>query len=458
MKKNIIFIKNRTLKFLSLIISFLPLMLTAQNKPATNFKHEFTPQIMTRGEYRHGYQYLFDTGQKPAAFIGQRTRLTYKMTSDKFDIVTTIQDVRIWGSSANSGLDTSGKLALAEGYGVIKFDKSNKLKIGRQIISYDQDRIIGTLDWAFQARRHDLIVFEHKNDSVITYHVGAAWNQKAESLNSSYYFVPKNYKTFQYLWLFRQMKKGNVGFLFLNNGTQQIKTTGSKKEYFNCFTQTIGLNGNTKIKGISINIFGYYQTGYDATVTNSSQAAKYISAYDVGLDINYKANKNILVSAGGEIISGTSQDPSKNKNSSSFNPLFGTNHRFNGYMDYFYVGTHTNSVGLSDVYIKFNYEKNNWIAFVNFHNFRSANDIRDNKKSTASSFVAMNRQLGQEIDLTFLYKITDGVSVQAGYSQMFGTESMVALKGGSTDVASNWAYLMIHFRPGTIFPRTGIKQ
>ncbi|GIV27235.1 MAG: hypothetical protein KatS3mg027_1049 [Bacteroidia bacterium] len=70
----------------------------------------------------------------------------------------------------------------------------------------------------------------------------------------------------------------------------------------------------------------------------------------------------------------------------------------------------------------------------------------------------MSRQLGQELDLTFLYKISDGVSIQAGYSQMFGTESMVAIRGGNTSAISNWAYLMFHFRPGVLFPRTGLKQ
>ncbi|GIV27232.1 MAG: hypothetical protein KatS3mg027_1046 [Bacteroidia bacterium] len=185
---------------------------TQNDKPA--IKHEFIPQIMTRGEYRHGYQSLADTNQKPAAFIGQRTRLTYKMTAEKFDIVITAQDIRVWGSNANLPIDTSGKLSLAEGYGIIKFDKNNKLKIGRQIISYDEDRILGSLDWAFQSRRHDLMVFEHKNDSVLTFHIGAAWNQKSDYYNTTVYGVPKNYKTLQYLWLFRQMKQWNISLLF----------------------------------------------------------------------------------------------------------------------------------------------------------------------------------------------------------------------------------------------------
>lgn len=431
-----------------------------QNAPGQEspYKHEFIPQIMTRAEYRHGFQSLADTNQKPAVFVGQRSRLTYKMTSEKFDIVITAQDIRTWGQISNVAIDSTGRLSLAEGYGCIKFDKQNKLKVGRQIISYDEDRILGSLDWALQSRRHDLVLFEHKNDSVLTFHIGAAWNQKTEYYNTTVYTVPKNYKTMQYLWMFRQMKWGNISALFLNNGTQLTKKVDGKTIYSDVYSQTFGINSNVKINRFASNIFAYYQMGFDASVVNASGNAKSIQAFDIGLNFNYKVIEWFNVSVGGEYLSGTSQDPQKQDQSSSFNPFYGTNHRFNGYMDYFYVGNHLNSVGLVDAYVKLNFGKGKWNCFVNVHNFQSAADIKDVKQSTPSNFVAMDRQLGQEIDLSFLYKITDGVSIQAGYSQMFGTESMVAIKGGNTAATSNWAYLIFHFRPRVLFPKTGLKQ
>ncbi len=428
------------------------------SEPAKGIKHELIPQIMTRGEYRRGYQALADTNQKPAAFIGQRTRLTYKMTSDKFDIVISAQDIRIWGQTSQLSLDTATRLSLAEGYGAIKFDKINNLKIGRQIISYDEDRIIGSLDWAFQARRHDLVLFEHKNDSILTFHIGAAWNQKSDYYNTTVYGVPKNYKTLQYLWLFRQMKTWNISWLFLNNGTQHSKTISGKKYYYDRYSQTFGLNTNIKVEKISLNAFAYYQMGYDAGILNASGDTKYISAYDLGFNFNYKAIDWLNISVGGEYLSGTSQNPQKQNQSRSFNPFYGTNHRFNGYMDYFYVGNHINSVGLVDTYLKLNFGKGKWNYFVNVHNFQAAEDIKDVKNSTPNKFVSMDKQLGQEVDLSFLYKISDGVSIQAGYSQMFGTESMVAIRGGKTSETSNWAYIIFHFRPGVMFPKTGLKQ
>lgn len=60
----------------------------------------------------------------------------------------------------------------------------------------------------------------------------------------------------------------------------------------------------------------------------------------------------------------------------AFNPLYGTNHAFNGHMDYFYVGNHINSVGLNDVYLKYAYKKEKFGFTGHLHYFASAGKIR----------------------------------------------------------------------------------
>lgn len=81
-----------------------------------------------------------------------------------------------------------------------------------------------------------------------------------------------------------------------------------------------------------------------------------ISASILGLDIDYKISDSFSVREGIEIISGNSQtDPSTKKE--AFNPFYGTNHKFNGFMDYFYVGSHTGmaSPGLQNFFLNFKY-------------------------------------------------------------------------------------------------------
>ncbi|MFP5469992.1 MAG: alginate export family protein [Bacteroidia bacterium] len=408
-----------------------------------------TPQYMNRGEYRHGFQKLADTNQNPAVFISQRARLTGEYKKEKYKIVIGAQDIRTWGSVANAALDTKGLLSISEAYGEVMPNKNISVKFGRQILSYDDDRIIGSLDWAMQARRHDAAIFRY-NDSTLTVHLGGAFNQNQEQYNTTTYSVANNYKTFQFLWANKVIGAANVSFLFLNNGNQynRVNTNGTT-DSLTVFSQTAGLRGVYKKEKYSISGYGYYQMGKDAS-------NKDLSAYDVSAEVTYNINKKFSTTLGAELLSGTSQIDTANKVNHSFSPLYGTNHRFNGYMDYFYVGNHANSVGLLDGFFKVNYTHKNILLGLNLHAFYAAADIRDKKNTT--NLAAMSASLGNEIDFTLSYKISDDVALQAGYSQILATDSMVALKAGNKNETSNWAYLMVIIRPGVKWPKTGLKM
>jgi hypothetical protein len=56
--------------------------------------------------------------------------------------------------------------------------------------------------------------------------------------------------------------------------------------------------------------------------------------------------------------------------------------------------------------------------------------------------------LGTEIDLVYTLAIAKDIKMNIGYSQMFGTETMEAVKGGGDKSAfNNWAWAMIAFKP-----------
>lgn len=420
---------------------------------ALQAQFQLSGQYMARGEYRHGYQALADTAQKPSIFVSQRARINGEYKHEKFRIYVSAQDVRTWGSVANAAIDNKGLFSLFEGYGELFVTKKFTAKIGRQAIAYDDDRIFGGLDWAMQARRHDAAVFKY-TDSTWAVHVGGAYNQNAETNKLTQYSV-NNYKTFQYVWANKQIKKLNMSFLFLNNGMayNRLNGTTGKKDSITLFTQTIGLRAEYKGDKIGGLIYGYYQMGDD-------QTNKTVRAFDVCAEANIKPVKNFLISVGAEYISGQSQtDTAKAYKdiNRSFNPFYGTNHRFNGYMDYFYVGNHINSVGLLDAYLRISYTyKKLWLS-INGHAFNSAANVRDMNKPT--EYAAMNSHLGSELDFTFSYNFAEGVALQGGYSQIWGTPTMKALKGGQVSTNSNWAYLMVIFRPGKIaWTKVGLKS
>jgi hypothetical protein len=410
-----------------------------------------TGQYMNRAEYRHGYQSLADTAQKGSGFISQRARINGEFKSEKYRIYISLQDVRTWGSVANNAVDTKGLLSVAEAYGELFLSKQFTLKAGRQIISYDDDRIFGSLDWAMQARRHDAAILKY-SDSTWNIHLGGAYNQNAEYNKLTQYTVSNNYKTFQYLWLNKLLGKCNLSLLALNNGTAytRVNPDNGQKDSITVFSQTIGARGEYKSDKFTALAYAYMQFGKD-------NANKDLSAFDFAAEVGYKPVKGLLLTLGGEMLSGTSQTDTANKTNNSFNPLYGTNHRFNGYMDYFYVGNHVNSVGLVDAFFRAHYTYKKILLGLNTHMFSAAADVRD--KSVTTGIEKMSSGLGTEIDFTLGYNFTDGVSIQSGYSQMFATATMKALKGGQYTTTSNWAYVMLIIRPGAVkWPRVGLKM
>ncbi len=408
----------------------------------------WSPQYLGRAEYRHGFQALSGKAQDPAFFVSQRARLGFKYNAEKFKIGMSVQDIRTWGSTSNSAIDATGLLSLHEGFVEVLFNSKLSVKAGRQEIAYDEDRIFGSLDWAMQARRHDAALIKWE-DSTLKVHVGTAYNQDRELFSTAYYSVAGNYKTFQYLYCQKIMNKLNLSLLVLNNGLQwrTLDSTGAVTASGIRFSQTAGLRAAYIADKLGANGTFYLQIGKDV-------ADKDLFAYQASAEVFYKLNSKIKLTLGGEILSGTTQiNPDATKNN-SFNPFYGTNHRFNGYMDYFYVGNHANSVGLIDPYVKILYSPDRFYAGLDVHYFLSAADIRDVTNPTT----AMSSALGIELDLSLGYKITDHLSLQGGYSHMLGTDSMVAIRGGAKDEISNWAYFSILARPGAAkFPRTGLK-
>jgi len=140
---------------------------------------------------------------------------------------------------------------------------------------------------------------------------------------------------------------------------------------------------------------------------------------------------------GTEVISGNKADTTDK--TEAFFPLYGTNHKFNGFMDYFYVGNHANSVGLFDIHAsaKFDLGKQSSLL-VKVLNFSGEQELPSGEKS-----------LGTEIDLVFAKKFK-GYGLAIGYSQMFAADGMYELKGITEDLAAssqNWAWVQLTIKP-----------
>ncbi|RYM34227.1 hypothetical protein ERX46_09745 [Brumimicrobium glaciale] len=399
---------------------------------------DITGQYKARAEYTNGFQQPLMSNQDPGFFISQRARLGVIYKHEKFQFDFTAQDIRTWGETSHLAIDNNGLLSVYEANVSLFLNKKWTLKVGRQPISYDNQRIFGALDWAMQGRRHDGAILQFK-DSTWSLDIGATYNQESAS-NIQIPYGINDYKTFQYLWANKSWKNFNASVLFLNNGMQQFYIEDSVQKNRTNFSQTMGTHLEYKRNKFEIMAYGYYQMGF----AKNNQT---LSAYNVSLEGTFKPNKSWGITLGGEILSGTSDEATINDRNESFTPLYGTNHAFNGFMDYFYVGNHGNNVGLMDGYLKAKYSKGKYTFGLANHVFYTAADVKLPTIPFGGTFVAMDPYLGYEVDFTVKYQFADEVTIQAGYSHLFGTRTMRELKGVDNDNTSGWAYVMLTVKP-----------
>jgi len=297
-------------------------------------------------------------------------------------------------------------------------------------LSYDNQRVIGGLDWANQGRSFDAALIKYKGENG-QLDLGFALNANSEAKVALVMpYTTDIFKDMQYAWYHTSIKKLGVSFLALNIGKEYLKTP---TEIGINYTQTIGTYAKYDGKNLVLDFSLYGQTG---KISNNT-----VSAWESSVNLGYIVSPKVKATVGYEFLSGTDQGSTSNV-AKSFTPLFGTNHGLNGFMDYFYVGNHINSVGLQDISLKLEFPIKKVNLFLAPHFFSAPNKI-------ISAGVEQDSYLGTEIDLTAMYKLYKDITLVAGYSQMFATDSMVVLKGGAglNDTTNNWAYLMININP-----------
>lgn len=145
-------------------------LMAAGIAPAFAADVELSGEVRVRYENLNNYtDFNDDLGDRDSK-ISQRTRLNAKVSvDDQTTAFISLQDTRVWGtegSTATTGDDTSA-VDLSQGY----LEHTNllgpvSLKIGRQALSYGDQRLIGGFEWSDNARRFDAIKFMYKSDTV----------------------------------------------------------------------------------------------------------------------------------------------------------------------------------------------------------------------------------------------------------------------------------------------------
>ena len=407
-------------------------------------------QVRPRFEFRNGFKTLTEDNRDAAFFIEQRTRLWTDYRTNKFRIRINLQDVRIWGSVDQVFKSDPNLFNIHEGWGEYYFNNKMSVRLGRMELDYNNARFLGNLAWAAQGRTHDAMVFHYKNDSSgIKFHAGAAFNQTTDPpeparLFGTLYTGVSNYKHMQFAWFQKQFDQTDLSLLFQNDGRQVV--TASDTSVASRQTYAVIANHHTSKWSIGGELF--YQGGKNGSNTS-------VSAMLAALYFTLKTDLT-PITVGIDHLSGTSIDDTKDK---SFDPLYGTNHKFYGFMDYFYVGNFhgqaATSSGLNDIFVKANWTLGSKTTLASdLHFFSSPAKLVDPDNTDEE----IDKYLGTELDLVLTWKPTKSVVINLGYSQMWATSSMEAIKAtpGDHTALNNWAWLMVDFAP-VIFSKNFTK-
>ncbi|QCX53133.1 alginate export family protein [Elizabethkingia sp. JS20170427COW] len=363
--------------------------------------------LKTRAEGNNGYATLIPSGKNMDTKVLSRARLGLNYYYNRLEVRVAMQDAAVWGD--RSSINKIGNIDFFEAWAKYQFSPAFYAKVGRQVLSYDNERLIGETDWAMQGRSFDALKLGYQFGNKAQLEVVATYNNDNKNIvdadgNTIYSIADGDERTKSVQLIHFQSPRDRefqYSAIAMNNLVQNLAGTT------NAMT-TLGLNLSQKFNDrFAVSAFGYYQLGH-----NTLDQQK--NAYDVSLDFHYQLTTFWKATLGGELLSGTRYDEASNKNK-SFSPLYGTNHKFNGYMDYFTF----NGSGMNNFYLKntFLLPKAGSIDF-GIHYLEANQDFAANT----------DRYLGTELDLVYAYPISKSFVFNLGYSQLFASDQMKVLK------------------------------
>ncbi len=406
----------------------------------TSAQFTINGEFRTKTLFMDGYKQLLSKSQYPNGIIVQRSRLLFDYKKDNFTFAFSIQDVRQWGQDAFSV--NNSNMGIFEAWAKYNYTNKLSIKLGRQQIKYNDERLFNASNWTDQGVVHDIAVFQY-DDTVKTLKadMGLAMNNNsAFTIYLSDYTV-KNYKYLAYLWLNKKFiaNKLDVSLMSIMDVNQKLLPPNDLYSRY-----TIGPHIDFKTGKLKIIGTFYYQGGKLAD-------GKTVKANLYSAKLSYQIFKALELAVAYDHYSGTDfKDTTLAKtNSTTFDKVYGSGHTFLGYMDYFSGNgsDFTKGAGVNDLYVRAicNFNEKHSIE-ATYHLF---NLDKGYVKVSGSESMKVDNYLGSEIDLMYTYKYNKTVNLSLCYCTMLPGETMQSLhnlKKEDTRFAQ-FAFLMISLKP-----------
>jgi len=415
------------------IIGLIPMVIMAQNVVIDG-------EIRPRVEVRDGFTKPSLTTNDPGVSAVQRTRIGMNFSSGLLNTQITLQDSRTFGQNPNASSDAT--TGIFEAWAEMVLVPGGTLKVGRQTLTYDDKRLFSASTWSNTGTSHDMALFKYCiND--FQGHIGVAYNNNAMISTETYYTPKSNYRYMGFVWLTKDIVNGlNLSLIGVDEGVQDTIGTKNGTNYLKTnMYHAYTYGGNLKFANPAIPISAlataYFQGGKNISGSK-------LNGKQLAINIDYKFSTVFTATIGSNYISG--DNTATDGVQSNFKKLYGTDHSFNGSMEYWKVPL---TQGLLDYYAGVSGKINKDLSIEGTYHLFDSEYTGKNKKN-----IAFGKNLGSELDIVVNYKMNTWTSVQAGWSTYFTNNNTLAAKDiiTSTTVAPvirtpQWAYVMLTIKP-----------
>jgi len=423
---------------------------------STNIFAQFqiTGQFRTRNDNMHGYKKIAGVDSETSFFVSQRSRINLDYKSDKYTVKFSLQDVRLWGDEdVYNGTGVVRKsfntIDVFEAWVDLKLCEHSNLKIGRQVLNYDDGRLISGRNWWQSGMSYDALLYKYNNkDMGLSVDVGLTLNNHTENLFGNDYYTDRM-KTMDYLYVKKSFsKKLYVSFMTIGSGYQKAGTTST---IYMMGTEGFHLNYNAGKKpenGLFSKLNIFMQNG-------KNRAGQDVSANMFTAEIGYRLmDKKLAISAGVDYLSGNDDADTTsayNEIDHTFSLLYGGRFPYYGgnLCQIVINDKNLKGAGLMNPHFKVSYKFSDK-ASVNFafHMNMLANNLTATNDSTKEFY---DKNLGNNIDLSFTYKFNKEVVLKIGGSYGMPSDTFIRMQNvidsnGNYKAGTNyyaWAMLII---------------
>lgn len=387
-------------------------------------------QYFARGELRDNADFASANGDHALGF-DQRARFTMRAAAkNRVGVLLELQDVRAWGSEPNT-VTVTPNTGLHQGFVDLKATDWLDVRVGRQELSYGEDRLIGNLDWAQSARAFDGVFLRLTASKAVTLDAFGMM-LKAPAWVTPDSGAPRFHQSGSYFTgLYSRARFGTAGLDVYALGLLEDPSTAALGHRRDSNRLTLGARGFGAFGGLALLGEAAFQTGK----TGQANDLVLAGAFAGKATYTFKAWGSPYL--GAEFSGATGDGVAGDGVDNGFHQLFPTGHAHLGFMDY--VGWQNVVAGRGTIGFK------PWGAHVwlDVHHFRSWDPRGAWFAANGSVFQAADAtrtasELGTEFDLSATVPIAPQVALAGAFSVFL--PGAASARGTSP---STWGFLYV---------------